>query len=123
MSNTIQVVPQTVENVFQVPGIQLVKAVFLLGNEQLLAAYAEGRAKEKYPKIKSLSTDAKLLVELDNGKNSFGLIERVRQGQGRPSGSGDGAFPDDSAPPVHCNPPPGSPRPRSPPGRCSSLRR
>ena len=27
----------------------------------------------------------KLLVELDNGKNGFGLIERVRQGQGRPT--------------------------------------
>ena len=28
---------------------------------------------------------AKLLVELDNVKNDFGLIERVRQGQGRPT--------------------------------------
>ena len=27
----------------------------------------------------------KMLVELDNGKNGFGLIERVRQGQGRPT--------------------------------------
>ena len=27
----------------------------------------------------------KLLVELDSGKNGFGLIERVRQGQGRPT--------------------------------------
>ena len=26
-----------------------------------------------------------MLVELDNGKNGFGLIERVRQGQGRPT--------------------------------------
>ena len=27
----------------------------------------------------------RMLVELDNGKNGFGLIERVRQGQGRPT--------------------------------------
>ena len=27
----------------------------------------------------------KLLAELDNGKSGFGLIERVRQGQGRPT--------------------------------------
>jgi len=27
----------------------------------------------------------KLLVELDSGKNGFGLIERIRQGQGRPT--------------------------------------
>ena len=27
----------------------------------------------------------KLLMELDNGKTGFGLIERIRQGQGRPT--------------------------------------
>ena len=35
--------PQTVENIFQVRGVQFVKAVFHLGDGQLLAAYANGR--------------------------------------------------------------------------------
>lgn len=35
-------------------------------------------------RFKRLSTDAKLLSELETG-NGFGLIERVKQGQGRPA--------------------------------------
>ena len=76
------------EEVYRFPnGVQEADGHLVGDMKRLLAEVKTGitAAKEKYPKIKSLSTDAKLLVELDNGKNSFGLIERVRQGQGRPT--------------------------------------
>ena len=55
----------------------------------------------------------KLLVELDNGKNGFGLIERVRQGQGRPTKIYVKRFTTRDLPPPPSAPETGpSPRPR-----------
>lgn len=55
----------------------------------------------------------KLLVELDNGKNGFGLIERVRQGQGRPTKIYVKRFTTRDLPPPPSDPETGpSPRPR-----------
>ena len=51
----------------------------------------------------------RMLVELDNGKNGFGLIERVRQGQGRPTKIYVKRFTTRTIPPP---PPEPSPRPR-----------
>ena len=51
----------------------------------------------------------RMLVELDNGKNGFGLIERVRQGQGRPTKIYVKRFTTRAVPPP---PPEPSPRPR-----------
>lgn len=52
----------------------------------------------------------KLLVELDNGKHGFGLIERVRQGQGRPTKIYVKRFTTRAVPP-----PPPDPTPEQPP--------
>ena len=55
----------------------------------------------------------KMLVELDNGKNGFGLIERVRQGQGRPTKIYVKRFTTRAVPPPPPEPAPEpSPRPR-----------
>ena len=51
----------------------------------------------------------RMLVEPDNGKNGFGLIERVRQGQGRPTKIYVKRFTTRTIPPP---PPEPSPRPR-----------
>ena len=52
----------------------------------------------------------KLLVELDSGKHGFGLIERVRQGQGRPTKIYVKRFTTRAVPP-----PPPDPMPEPPP--------
>ena len=55
----------------------------------------------------------RMLVELDNGKNGFGLIERVRQGQGRPTKIYVKRFTTRAVPPPPPEPAPEpSPRPR-----------
>ena len=55
----------------------------------------------------------KLLVELDSGKHGFGLIERVRQGQGRPTKIYVKRFTTRAVPPPSPDPEPEpTPRPR-----------
>jgi len=58
----------------------------------------------------------KLLVELDNGKQGFGLIERVKQGQGRPTKIYVKRFTTRAVPP----PPPEPPQEPDPRPRISS---
>ena len=54
----------------------------------------------------------KLLVELDSGKRGFGLIERVRQGQGRPTKIYVKRFTTRAIPPPPDHEPDPAPRPR-----------
>ena len=54
----------------------------------------------------------KLLVELDSGKRGFGLIERVRQGQGRPTKIYVKRFTTRAIPPPPDHEPDPDPRPR-----------